>query len=147
MMEIKGAVFVEFTAAYAKFMAFHTKHRTGIRRERLAEHGHGERTFLERVWWPMFGHFERLHPEFEVCDYRDANRYIDFAYIQPSYRIAIEIEGYGAHVRNITKWKFADGCNRQNHLVIDGWKVLRFAYTDLEDQPRMCQQTIQHLTG
>lgn len=139
---------VGFELEHAEFINFHCKRRTGERLRRLREgHGHAERRFLETVWWPTFHHFHRLHPEYEVHDYRDGFRYIDFAYIQPYFRMAIEIDGIGPHWRNISRWQFSDHCQRQNHLVIDGWHVLRFSYDDVNEQPRTCQQTIQQLMG
>jgi hypothetical protein len=36
---------------------------------------------------------------------------------------------------------------RQNHLMIDGWKVIRFSYDDIQDKPRRCQQMLQQLMG
>ena len=130
------------------FLRMHCRSRTGERLRRLSEGlGHSEKAFLETVWWPMFHHFDHLHPEYEIHDYKDGFRYIDFAYIQPYFRVAMEIDGVGPHWRNITKWQFSDHCQRQNHLVIDGWHVLRFSYDDIRERPRLCQQTIQQLMG
>ncbi|MBD0383647.1 hypothetical protein ICC18_26575 [Paenibacillus sp. WST5] len=33
------------------------------------------------------------------------------------------------------------------HLVIDGCKILRFAYDDVKDKPRMCEQMLQQFMG
>jgi hypothetical protein len=139
---------VGFTDEYEKFVSRHHQRGTDEGRRRLPEgHGHAERRFLETVWWPTFHHFDHLHPEYEVNDYKDGYRYIDFAYIQPYFQVAIEIDGLGTHWRNITKWQFSDHCQRQNHLVIDGWNVIRFTYDDVNERPRLCQQTIQQLMG
>lgn len=139
---------LELSEAYRSFIRHHTRRRTGKDRERVKDGlGHAERLFLESIWWPTFAHFDGLHPEYRVLDYRDAARYIDFAYIQPNFRIAIEIDGAGTHWRYITDEQFSDHCLRQNHLVTDGWYVLRFAYRDVQHRPRLCQQTIQQLIG
>jgi hypothetical protein len=58
-----------------------------------------------------------------------------------------EIDGYGPHARDIGREKFSDHLTRQNHLVIDGWRVLRFSYDEVKYQPRRCQQLIQQLIG
>lgn len=143
-----NVVVTEFETEYERFLQSHVKARTGTRKERLQSgHGFAEKEFLENVWWPLFHHFNQLHPEYETRDFKDGYRYIDFAYITPHYRIAIEIDGLGPHWRNITKWKFADHCQRQNQLVLDEWFVLRFPTYDVEGNPRMCQQTIQQLLG
>lgn len=103
--------------------------------------------FLENVWWPAFGHFDKLQPEYPVRDFKEGARYIDFAYVHDHYKIAIEIDGLSGHWRDISQEQFSDHCERQNHLVIDGWHVLRFSFTDVQNRPRRCQQTIQQLIG
>lgn len=139
---------VEFDEAYEAFLAWHCARRSGERLRRLKDgNGHSERLFLQAVWWPTFHHFANLHPEYEIHDYKDGYRYLDFAYIQSNFRIAIEIDGFGPHFRNITTWQFDDHCQRQNHLIIDGWYVLRITYNQLQERPRVCQQTIQQLLG
>ncbi|WP_307203806.1 hypothetical protein [Paenibacillus harenae] len=69
--------------------------KKGEDRRRLAsEHGYAEKLFLEKVWFPVFQHFNCLTPEYEVDDYIDGKRYLDFAYIRDTLRLAIEIDGY-----------------------------------------------------
>jgi very-short-patch-repair endonuclease len=118
------------------------------RARRLKEgHGHAEKHFLEQVWWPAFGQFQSLHAEYEVYDFRDGGRFVDFAFVRSAFQAAIEIDGYGPHHRNLSRWQFSDGLLRQNHLIIDGWKLLRFSYDDIVERPRLCQQQIQQLLG
>ncbi|WP_229263795.1 DNA-binding response regulator [Cohnella cholangitidis] len=120
----------------------------GERKRRLSiSTNHAEKMFIKQVWWPAFGHFTHLHAEYEVKDFKDGWRYLDFAYITEGYRICIEIDGFGTHWRDISRSQFADHLMRQNHLIIDGWYVLRFAYDDLIERPRVCQQIIQQLLG
>lgn len=139
---------MEFHNAYAQFIERRKQAYDSRAAERI-QHGvqHAELTFLEQVWWPAFQSFDGLYPEYEVRDFKDGHRYIDFAFIQPHYRIAIEIDGIGPHWNDISQEKFSDHCHRQNHLVIDGWHVLRFTYKDVRDNPRLCQQAIQQLVG
>lgn len=139
---------MNFEADYEKFMRQHSEGRKNQRLEQLlTSHGHAEKRFLQNVWWPAFRHFNGLHPEYEIHDYKDGYRYIDFAYIQAHFRVAIEIDGLGPHWRNISKWQFSNHCQRQNHLVIDGWHILRFTYDDVDEFPRVCQQTLHQLLG
>jgi very-short-patch-repair endonuclease len=120
-----------FEAAYAKWMAGHCQASRGERNRRLREeHGHAEKCFLANVWWPTFGHFEGLHPEYEVRDFKDGGRFLDYACLSVGMRMCIEIDGYGPHWREISRWRFADNLMRQNHLLIDGWRLLRFAYDE-----------------
>lgn len=108
---------------------------------------HAERMFAETVWLPSFGHFDDLHPQYEIFDYKDGSRFLDFAFIRLPVRVAIEIDGYGPHMRHVSREQLSDQTQRQNHLVIDGWRVLRFTYDDVKEKPRYCQQTLQQLMG
>ncbi|WP_281884704.1 DNA-binding response regulator [Paenibacillus sp. YYML68] len=133
---------------YEAFMKEQVLKATGDRKRRLADGlGHAERLFLEQVWWPAVGHFDYLHAEYEVRDFKDGRRYVDFAYLRPPYKVCIELDGYGPHCREITRAQFADQLIRQNHLVLDQWIVFRFAYDEIKEKPRQCQQTILQLMG
>ncbi len=139
---------MKFSEAHILFVNRHLTARRGERLRRLQEgHGHAEMLFLELVWWPAFGQFQHLHPEYEVNDFKDGYRYLDFAYIRIGMRLAIEIDGYGPHWRNISRHQFSDHCRRQNDLVTDGWKVLRFTYDDVKESPRYCQLKLQQFMG
>ncbi|MFC4769981.1 DNA-binding response regulator [Effusibacillus consociatus] len=106
-----------FDEDHSEFIKFHQEKRRGERLRRLkAGHGHAEKLFLQQVWWPAFGQFNHLHPEYEVYDFKDGHRYLDFAYIRPYFRVAFEIDGYGPHGRDLSRWQFSDQCQRQNHL-------------------------------
>ncbi|MFC4802071.1 DNA-binding response regulator [Neobacillus sp. GCM10023253] len=72
---------------------------------------------------------------------------MDFAYIRPTIRICLEVDGYGPHLKNISRWQFSDNLERQNQLVIDGWTVVRFSYDQVKDKPRRCQQIVQQVIG
>ncbi|RKN84712.1 DNA-binding response regulator [Paenibacillus ginsengarvi] len=134
--------------AYEEWMAEHIGRRSEERQRRLLEGlGHVEKWFAEAVWWPAFESFEYLHPEYEVQDFRDGLRYLDFAYIRGMLRVCIEIDGYGPHRRDLNRKPFSEELNRQNHLVIDGWLVIRFSYDDEKEKPRQCQQMLQQLIG
>lgn len=139
---------MEFEEEYQAFMKAHLQARTGERLRRLQEgHNHAEMLFLKQVWWPLFYHFKYLHPEYEVDDFKDGNRYLDFAYIRPAIQICFEVDGYGPHLKNISRWQFSDNLERQNQLVIDGWTVIRFSYDQVKEKPRRCQQIVQQVIG
>lgn len=139
---------VQFEQAYELWMMEQMKQRSGEALRRLKEgHAHAEKRFVQKVWWQAIGHFNGLHAEYEVYDYRNGTRYIDFAYIRPPYKVAIEIDGYGAHSRDTDRRKFADDRFRQNELVLDGWHVFRFSYDAIEEKSRQCQQHIQQMLG
>lgn len=137
-----------FEEEYQVFMNAHMQARKGERLRRLQEgHNQAEMLFLKQVWWPSFYNFRYLHPEYEVHDFKDGTRYLDFAYIRPAIRICLEIEGYGPHLKNISRWQFSDSLERQNQLVIDGWTVIRFSYDQVKEKPRRCQQIVQQVIG
>lgn len=137
-----------YKETYETWMGFHSKQSRGERKRRLEKGcGPAEMLFLENVWWPAVGNLEYLAPEFEMDDFQDGKRFFDFAYLRPPYRIGIEIDGYGPHWRDASRWQFADHIMRQNHLVVDGWKVIRFSYDDVKEKPRRCQQVVQQFLG
>ncbi|MBP2243072.1 hypothetical protein J2Z40_003660 [Cytobacillus eiseniae] len=137
-----------FEEEYEAFLNAHLQARAGERLRRLQEgHNQAEMLFLKQVWWPLFYQFNYLHPEYEVDDFKDGKRYLDFAYIRPAIRICFEIDGYGPHLKSISRWQFSDSLERQNQLVIDGWTVIRFSYDQVNEKPRRCQQIVQQVIG
>lgn len=134
--------------AYDAWLAGHCKQSKGDRRRRLEQRiSHAERLFIIKVWWPLFGHLNNLHPEFEIKDFKDGWRFLDFAYLLTGCKVCIEIDGFGPHWRDINRNQFSDQLMRQNHLILDGWSVLRFSYDDILEKPRACQSIISQLIG
>jgi very-short-patch-repair endonuclease len=139
---------LEFTEAFDLCMQEQNRIRKGKGMHRLREGlGPAERRFLEAVWWSAFGHFRYLFFEFEVRDFKEGIRFLDFAYIRGHFKACFEIDGYESHCRNASRGQFTDNLRRQNDLIIDGWKVIRFSYDDVQHHPRICQRTIQQLLG
>lgn len=142
----EGEIMMGFEEEYQSFLDYHLGARKGERLRRLQEgHLQAEKMFLEKVWWPLFHNFEQLHPEYEVHDFKDGQRYLDFAYLRPSIKICFEIDGYGPHIKQMSRWQFSDSLERQNQLMIDGWKVIRFSYDQVNEHPRRCQQVTQQM--
>ncbi|MFC5407432.1 hypothetical protein [Cohnella soli] len=56
-------------------------------------------------------------------------------------------DGFDSHARKISLTGFDDDRIRQNHLVIDGWKVLRYTHNMVKERPRLCQQMLQQFIG
>lgn len=137
-----------FQAKYENWLNMHLLERQGENKRRLEQGtGHAEKLFLEAVWYPAFHEMDGLHPEYEIDDFRDGVRFLDFAYLKAGLRLAIEIDGYRAHSADLSRWQFSDSLMRQNHLILDGWKLLRFSYDDIKEKPRMCQQLLQQFMG
>ncbi|CAM3349026.1 DNA-binding response regulator [Paenibacillus lupini] len=136
-----------FEAQYEEWLKAQFASSSSERKRRLEEERHAEDLFLKNVWWPAVGQFEHLHGEYEASDYKDGQRFLDYAYIREPYKLCIEIDGYGPHCRDADRRQFADSLMRQNHLILDGWIVIRFSYDDVKSKPRQCQQFIQQLFG
>jgi len=62
---------------------------------------------------------------------RSISAELDYAY--PAQRIAIEVDGYGVHLRS--RETFEHDRDRQNELEIAGWRVLRFTSRALRSEP------------
>lgn len=130
---------MKFEAAHQTFINKHAEQRSGERRGRLLRgHGHGETLFLKNVWWPLYGNFEDLHPEYEVLDWRRRSYFGDFAYLPKGLKLIIEIKGYGPHVQDMDRQKYCDELNRELFLQIAGFRVISFAYDDVAHRPEQC---------
>ncbi|WP_342746142.1 DUF559 domain-containing protein [Paenibacillus donghaensis] len=90
------------------------------------------------MWWPLRGHFEELHPEYEVVDWRGLSYFCDFAWLTPYTRLIIEIKGFGPHVRNMDRQKYCNELNRESFLAAMGYQVISFAYDDVASRPEVC---------
>ncbi|MBP3961680.1 DNA-binding response regulator [Paenibacillus lignilyticus] len=133
----------EFEQAYTRMMEQAMESGSEERKRRLSEYGEAEKALLQQVWWPAVGSLDYLHPQYELVDLKGGTRFADFAYCPPlSYQLLLEVDGFGPHWRDISRWKFADDLCRQNHLLIEGWKLLRFAYDEVMEKPRRSQQTL-----
>lgn len=127
---------VTFTKLHEEWLKKHLRKRSGDRRSRLEQgHHHAEILFLKNVWFPIFGHFDHLHPEFEVRDWRHRSYFADFAWLAADARLIIEIKGYNAHVRDADRKKFSDELNRETYLISLGFRIISFSYDDVEKNP------------
>lgn len=140
---------MKFEQAFEAFMAAQIAVETNRRRRERLERGlgHAEIEFLRIVWYPIVGNFNDLYPEWEVRDFANSYRYLDFAYLPGDARGAIEIQGYSSHARDLELWRFKDLCLRHSHLALDGWLVLPIAYPAIVEAPKQCQQLILSLIG
>ncbi|WP_339313183.1 RAP domain-containing protein [Paenibacillus sp. FSL M7-0896] len=132
-----------FAEEHHRWLEYHKKRRTGERLDRLERgHRHGEQMFVERVWWPIFGKLDDLHPEYEVADWRGRPYFVDFVWKPGQVKFAIEIKGYGTHVQNTDRTRYRQELNRETYLQIAGYRVIAIPYDDLESAP---EQTISLL--
>ncbi|HET7627918.1 MAG TPA: transcriptional regulator [Bacillales bacterium] len=120
------------------------------RRQDSLKHGLNRSSieFLRSVWYPAVGHFDHLHAEWEVIDLNSGYRYIDFAYMPGgSVKVAIEIQGYGPHARDLEISRFKDLCWRHSLLTLDGWTLFPVAFPSILDEPEKCRQLILAIIG
>src|SRR5690606_8619544 len=116
----------DFEKQYEAWMAKQIEESSPLRRKKLLEHGHAEKALLRDILWPVLRSFEYLHAEYEVSDFKDGVRFLDYAYLRPPRRVDIEADGRGTHGNFADQQKFSDDLMRQNHLVLDEWAVIRF---------------------
>jgi hypothetical protein len=88
-----------------------------------------------------------LYPEWEVRDFNNGYRYLDFAYMPRGVKGCIEIQGYGPHARDLDVRRFIDLCKRDCFLAIDGWTIFPTAYLSIRDEPKQCIQIILSIIG
>lgn len=139
---------IRFKAACQRWLIEQLRTASNERKRRLEKGlGYSEKLFAYEVWWAAFGNFDNLHPEYEVRDFKDGVRFLDFAYINNGLHLCIEIDPYGTHNRNMSRRDHDDQLERQNDLIIDNWKVLRFSLDQVKDSPRKCQLKIQQGLG
>lgn len=137
---------MKFEAAHQAFINKHAEQRSGERRGRLLRgHGHGQTLFLKNVWWPLYGNFEDLHPEYEILDWRRRSYFGDFAYLPGPLKFIIEIKGYGPHVQEMDRQKYCNELNRELFIQTLGFRIISFGYDDVSDRPELCQYLLQSL--
>jgi len=107
------------------------------------KYGDAEKLFLRNVWFPAFKSLDGLSPEHEVLDAEGKTRFMDHAYIAPGFRWGFEVDGYGAHLRDIDRRKFADERKRDVSLQAVGWRIARFAFDDVNEQPWICRRLLK----
>ncbi|UKS28831.1 transcriptional regulator [Paenibacillus sp. HWE-109] len=140
---------MKFEQAFEAFMSSQIMEETNNRRRERLERGLGyaEIEFLRSVWYPAAGNFNHLYPEWEVKDFSNSYRYLDFAYMPGQVKGAIEIQGYGSHARDMEIWRFKDLCIRHCYLALDGWVVMPLAFPSITESPKQCQQLILSFIG
>lgn len=135
-------------------MAANLRDRKMQIRDWLAQHEHllgspYEKLFVEKVLQAVSElDFSAVHAQFAFKDADNKQRYCDFVLIEGSdIRIAIEVDGYDKRGTGtgMTKEEFLDWQRRQAALTSQGWFVLRFANTDVRDQPQRCKDHIELL--
>lgn len=105
----------------------------------LEEHGKkilhdSEKIFIKEFLYPILGpdNLEYVQPQYPFIDSEGHMRNIDFAIVTDNAKVAFEINGETYHSEGIiASEQFDDNLYRQNEILQNGWKLLRFSYTQL----------------
>ena len=95
-----------------------------------------EKLFVQEFLYPMLGSekIKFVIPQYPFLDSAGKNRRIDFAIKTENEKIALEVDGETYHaVGTVKSVDFDDGLQRQNEMLLNGWNLLRFSYSQLQD--------------
>ncbi|MDQ0903603.1 hypothetical protein QFZ80_007431 [Paenibacillus sp. V4I7] len=137
-----------FEQAHQSFIEIRHARRTGERKGRLLRgHNFAEKLLLQQVWWPLFGNFDNLHPEYEIYDWNRKSQFLDFAFLTPFGRFGIECDGYQSHIKDMDREKFSYALNRDTFLTGMGWTMIHFSFDDIQNRPEVCRMLLQLVIG
>lgn len=123
-----------FDREHEQWLHDHLKRRKGERLDALKRgHGYGNRLFVKEVWWPLAGHFNGLHPEYEVKDWRGRSYFVDILWEVGASRIAFEIMDFGSHGTDRSKYRM--DLNRGLFLQSQDCTVLYISLDELKENP------------
>ncbi|ANE47162.1 hypothetical protein SY83_13805 [Paenibacillus swuensis] len=133
-----------FTEEHERWLQQHLASRTGERKDRLKRgHAHGERLFCEKVWWPLVGTLEYLHPEYEVADWRGRPYFVDFVWKRGYVNVGLEIKSFGTHVQHRDRSGFRKENNRELYIRGRGVEVLSVSYDEIVENPSLVMSLLQ----
>ncbi|WEK54439.1 MAG: hypothetical protein P0Y55_18195 [Candidatus Cohnella colombiensis] len=139
---------MDFEQAHTQFIEHHMAYRSGERKGRLLRgHNFAEKLFLQNVWWPLFGNFDYLHPEYEIYDWNRKSQFLDFAFLTPYGRFGLECDGFQSHVTDMDREKFSYSLNRDTFLTGMGWRMIHFSFDDVQKRPEVCRMLLQLVMG
>lgn len=135
---------MNFETVHQEFIQHHLDIRSGERKGRLLRgHKYGEKLLLQNVWWPLFGSFDHLHPEYEIFDWNRKSQFLDLAFLPPYGRFGLECDGFQTHVRDMDQEKFSYSLNRDTFLTGMGWTIIHFSFDDVKSRPEICRKLLQ----
>lgn len=133
-----------FQTEHDAWIQDHMKRRTGERLDALKRgHGYGNQLFVELIWWPLIGHFNGLHPEYEVKDWRGRSYYADFLWEVGGTRIVFEIMDYGSHGTDRTKYRM--DLNRGLFLQSQDCLIYYIALDELKENPTFILSSLRSI--
>ncbi len=93
-----------------------------------------ERLFVDEFLWPLLGKkLGFVTPQRQFIDSTGKSRRIDFSYVEGKTKLAIEVNGETYHAQGIIPdAMFDDNLFRQNEILQEGYKLIRFSYNMLQ---------------
>ncbi len=89
-----------------------------------------------------------LYLQYPFTDIYGNRRLIDFALENEELRIAIEIDGETYHnPSKVSRNKYYDDLTKQNSLICQNWKVYRWVYGQLKNQPEKVKDEMRTFLG
>lgn len=86
--------------------------------------------------------------QYPFVDIYGNNRFIDFALESEGQKVAIEIDGETYHNPNkVSQNKYYDDVLKQNSLVHNNWKIYRWVYKQLKEQPEKVKDELVTFLG
>lgn len=108
-----------------------------------------EDLFIE-LFCDVFGpeNSQYISVQYPFVDIYGNHRFIDFALESDDERIAIEIDGETYHNPNkVSSNKYYDDLLKQNSIIYDNWKLYRWAYNQLKNQPEKFKDEMLNFLG
>jgi very-short-patch-repair endonuclease len=99
--------------------------------------------FVEKIWWTLLGHFEGLHPEYEVMDWRGRSYFVDFVWKMRGKRFAIEIVDYGSHGKDRSKYRL--DLNRTLFLQSQQYEVISISLDEMRENPAFIEAMLRSI--
>ncbi|MBN1225056.1 MAG: DEAD/DEAH box helicase family protein, partial [Candidatus Aminicenantes bacterium] len=108
-----------------------------------------EKLFVRDFLFPLLGdNIKHVIPQYPFIDSSGHSRRIDFAIIQGGQKIALEVNGETYHSEGIiANDVFDDNLYRQNEIIINGWNLARFSYSQLQDSQwrKVVKETLRRI--
>jgi Type III restriction enzyme, res subunit len=93
-----------------------------------------ERLFVQDFLFPLLGaNLAKIIPQHPFLDSTGRSRRIDFAFVSDGAKLALEVNGETYHAEGIIPNEmFDDNLYRQNEILNNGYKLIRFSYSQLQ---------------